>query len=60
MIVTYEIVHTAHGWALLCDGEEAGVLDTRMAAFDSAYAAAVTAMLSGHGVTLKVAHEVEN
>jgi hypothetical protein len=56
-IVAYEIVSSTDGWNILQDSRTIGTLDTRMAAFDSVVQAAMTDMLSGHGVVIKVPNE---
>lgn len=56
-IVSYEIAATADGWEIRKEGRKIGALDTRMAAFDSVVQAAMTDMLSGHGVAIKVPNE---
>jgi hypothetical protein len=53
-IVAYEIVAAANGWSILQNDRKIGALDTRMAAFNSILEAAMTDMLSGHGVTIKI------
>ncbi|MHB8886833.1 MAG: hypothetical protein ACYC5H_17450 [Methylovirgula sp.] len=53
-VATYEIVQTSDGWLILHNGRAEGALDTKMAAFDAIVEAAMTDILSGHGVVIKV------
>ena len=57
-IATYEIIHEGDSWMIIHDSKKLGALDTRMAAFDSCVEAARSSILCGHGVNIKLPHEI--
>ncbi|MGO9133689.1 MAG: hypothetical protein ACLP8A_06525 [Methylovirgula sp.] len=59
-IATYEIIHEGDGWTILHEGKKLDALDTRMAAFDSCVEAARGSIRCGHGVNIKLPHEIPN
>lgn len=56
-IATYEVIYDGDGWTVLHEGRKLGTLDTRMA-FDSMMNAARSSILAGHGVNIKLPHEI--
>jgi hypothetical protein len=59
-IATFETIHVGDGWTILHDGKEMNSLTTRMAAFNACVEAAKASILAGHGVTIKLPHEIAN
>jgi hypothetical protein len=57
-IATYEVIHEGDSWIILHEGKRFSTLETRMAAFETVATAARTSILAGHGVNIKLPHEI--
>lgn len=57
-IATYEVIHEGDSWIILHEGKRFDTVESRMDAFDSVAIAARTSILAGHGVNIKLPHEI--
>lgn len=57
-IATYEVIHEGDSWVILHEGKRFCIVETRMGAFESVAIAARTSILAGHGVNIKLPHEI--
>ncbi len=57
-IATYEVIHDGDSWTILHEGRRLGTVETRLDAFDSVATAARNSILAGHGVNIKLPHEI--